>query len=357
MHSSRGRHLIPTSEQDLVRALLMAMQGVTSELVAWDAGRRAFVVSEALALPAPARQLAARVCEAGWLYRRVRRWCDECADPATGAGPVEQALGGAVRAELDAYHQALGGMGARAVRGVTSGSAGGGVGNKVPEAAAGSVEPPEAPLFPGLTLRRLALWAAEPVRRLSIIAQMLDAAGSLRGAAAVTQVWRFTGLGDPVLAGIAERLAVRGARPIFAAMRTWVREGRLGQGTAGSGVTSADMGSGTFFVRARPGIPADRLWQDRYRLDGWRRPGFLGRAECRLVYRIGKNLNFLLECCGDQGWVAGTRAGDAPRGIPQGTLGGAGGMGAGAGGAGAGAGEGKSSLDDEDEDEDEESWA
>jgi hypothetical protein len=57
-----------------------------------------------------------------------------------------------------------------------------------------------------LTLRRLQLWLAEPLRRMRLLAALVDAAGSMEGGYLAGRVWAASKVGDPVARAYATRM-------------------------------------------------------------------------------------------------------------------------------------------------------
>lgn len=57
-----------------------------------------------------------------------------------------------------------------------------------------------------LTLRRLQLWLAEPLRRMRLLAALVDAADGCIGGDLAGRVWAASKVGDPVARAYATRL-------------------------------------------------------------------------------------------------------------------------------------------------------
>lgn len=57
-----------------------------------------------------------------------------------------------------------------------------------------------------LTLRRLQLWLAEPLRRMRLMAALVDAAGGEEGGYLAGRVWAASKVGDPVARAYATRM-------------------------------------------------------------------------------------------------------------------------------------------------------
>jgi hypothetical protein len=157
---------------------------------------------------------------------------------------------------------------------------------------------------PYLTLRRLALWLSEPLRRLRSLAAAADACSGARGAALASRLWALSRTGDPAQRALLGRVLRLSCGPLFECTRRWVLEGALvddaaeffvvrgGGGRSGGGALSSSSSS------AAPLDP----WRECYRIEPSRVPAFVSSSLARRVLRAGKCLHFLREVCGDGEW-------------------------------------------------------
>lgn len=135
--------------------------------------RPRYVVDPSVGVPRAARDLCTRLCELGWLFRRVRA---DVASPTGGAdrGAVGRAFSAAVHAELNDYFRLIAVLESQShlppPEGAPAGGSGGGGG--------GSDDGTY------LTLRRLDLWLAEPLQRMRLLAVLVDCTRGLKGASA-----------------------------------------------------------------------------------------------------------------------------------------------------------------------------
>ena len=178
---------------------------------------------------------------------------------------------------------------------------------------------------PYLTLRRLALWLSEPLRRMRALAAAADAcAPPARGAALAGRLWALSRTGDPAQRALLGRVLRASCAPLFECTLRWVLEGalvddageffvvRAGGGRGGGG------GGGEYGADARArrscsyeddaaaaadSAPADP-WRDSYRIDPSRVPPFVSSSLARRALRAGKCLFFLRDVCGDGQWAA-----------------------------------------------------
>jgi len=130
----------------LLRDVVHALQGVATPRVRVDNETAAVVpVAVSPALAPKQRDLASRIAEAGWLYRRVAR---AAADPPAGSGVAMTAFAAALRTELGEYDRLVAVLASQLT-------------------AASTAE--------RLTLHRLLVLIDEPTRRLALLALIADA--------------------------------------------------------------------------------------------------------------------------------------------------------------------------------------
>ena len=90
------------SEADLVRDVLFVCQGIDGRHIRFEATVDGYLLDRHVSIPPAPRQLLQRLCEAGWLARRLRSYL---ARPPGGA--VARALAAAVAQEVAQYDQLL----------------------------------------------------------------------------------------------------------------------------------------------------------------------------------------------------------------------------------------------------------
>ena len=293
-------------EPELVRDVLFACQGIDGRHIRYNPQMASYVVDPAAPVRPGARDLARKLTELGWLFRRVRAalgGVDEAvggggggtaggtytagATPSLGnieglggdGGSVRQAFRAAVQAELADYYRLIAVLEAQAqvpmasaLEAPTTGSGG--------TAGGGTY----------LTLRRLSVWLAEPLRRLRLLAVLVDAAADARGGALLRALHEHAKHGDPATRATVERLLAAAAEPALRMVRAWVVAGEL------------EDPRGEFFVASDPAVGEEDLWRSRYFINDEMRPPFISEATAADVLRVGKSINFLRRRCDDESW-------------------------------------------------------
>lgn len=78
-----------------------------------------------------------------------------------------------------------------------------------------------------LTLRRLQLWLSEPLRRMRLLAALVDAADGRIGGDLAGRVWAASKVGDPVARGYATRILQQVC--VYVCMFAWCAKGAEAQ--------------------------------------------------------------------------------------------------------------------------------
>lgn len=261
------------SEEVLVRDVLYACQGIDGSYIKHDESVDGYLLSDAIKVPRATRIMVHKLCELGWLFRKVKGYISECMDhfPAEDVGTVGQAFCAALQDELTEYYKLLAVLEAQAMNPIPL----------VSEAASSGNY---------LSLRRLSVWFAEPMVKMRLMAVLVDSCKVLRGGAMAGAIHMHAQHGDPLVHDFMKRLLRRVCSPLFEMVRSWVLEGELEDIFA------------EFFIVGQP-VKAESLWREGYRLHAGMLPSFISPSLAQRILRTGKSINFLRVCCDDRGWA------------------------------------------------------
>ncbi|KAM4091113.1 hypothetical protein ACJW30_09G114200 [Castanea mollissima] len=260
-------------EEVLVRDVLYACQGIDGKYVKFDKTADGYVLSDLVKVPRATRIMVRKLCELGWLFRKVKGYISESMDrfPAEDVGTVGQAFCAALQDELSDYYKLLAVLEAQSM-------------NPIPLVS----EKVSSENY--LSLRRLSVWFAEPMVKMRLMAVLVDKCKVLRGGAMAGAIHLHAQHGDPLVHEFMRRLLRRVCSPLFEMVRSWVLEGELEDIFA------------EFFVVGQP-VKAESLWRDGYRLHAGMLPSFISQSLAQRILRTGKSINFLRVCCEDRGWA------------------------------------------------------
>ncbi|RAL48519.1 hypothetical protein DM860_005943 [Cuscuta australis] len=272
------------SEEVLVRDVLYACQGIDGRYVKFDRNADGYVLSDLVKAPRAIRTMVRKLCELGWLFKKVNKYNSECMDrfPAEDIGTVGQAFCAVLQDELSEYFKLLSVLEAQAM-------------NPIPlvseNATSGNY----------LSLRRLSVWFTEPTVKMRLMAVLVDSCRVLKGGSMAGAIHMHAQHGDPLVKDFMKRLLHRVCSPLFEMVRTWVLEGEL-----------EDLFS-EFFIVSQP-VKAESLWGEGYRLHSAMLPSFISQSLAQQILRTGKSINFLRVCCEDGGWAEAAKEAAAAAG-------------------------------------------
>lgn len=261
------------SEEVLVRDVLYACQGIDGKYVRFDTTVDGYALSDLLKVPRATRIMVRKLCELGWLFRKVKGYISESMDrfPAEDVGTVGQAFCAALQDELSEYYKLLAVLEAQAMSPIPLVSVSASSSNY-------------------LSLRRLSVWFAEPMVKMRLMAVLVDKCRVLRGGSMAGAIHLHAQHGDPLVHEFMRRLLCRVCSPLFEMVRSWVLEGELEDIFA------------EFFIVGQT-VKAESLWREGYRLHSGMLPSFISQSLAHKILRTGKSINFLRVCCDDHGWA------------------------------------------------------
>eukprot|EP00252_Welwitschia_mirabilis_P025567 TRINITY_DN8041_c0_g1_i1.p1 TRINITY_DN8041_c0_g1~~TRINITY_DN8041_c0_g1_i1.p1 ORF type:complete len:873 (+),score=147.91 TRINITY_DN8041_c0_g1_i1:193-2811(+) len=261
------------SEIALVKDVLYACQGVDGRFVKFQQDLDGYAVVNSCRVSKSIRVLVRKLCELGWLFRKVRDYIVDSVERSSPAsiGTLGQAFCAALQEELSDYYRLLTVLEAQ-------------VHNPIPKFTDAKAKSNY------LSLRRLMVWLAEPTARMRLMALLVDACRNFRGGAMAGAIHMHAQHGDPLFRDFMGKLLRRVCTPLFEMVRRWVLEGELN-----------DIFQ-EFFVVGQS-VKAEALWRDGYQLHSAMLPSFIPEPLAKRILRTGKSINFLRVCCNDHGWA------------------------------------------------------
>ncbi|XP_073952319.1 gamma-tubulin complex component 3 isoform X2 [Choristoneura fumiferana] len=230
------------NERSCVRDVVLAATGIKSR----GAGNG----------PRPMQMLYARVAHLGFLHDRLK----EFIDPSSGLMPqglMGEGLVSSIREELTEYYRSVALLQSQACEGDGGGA----------------------------TLRRICVWAQEPLHRLTWLANIAHTAYHKKGGELASCVHRFVRHGDERVVVLARRLLTSLTYPLLLMLTRWLLHGEI------------DDPFNEFFIESRSGVEIERMWHDKYRVREWMMPSFISRDQAAQILATGKSVVFMREAC------------------------------------------------------------
>ncbi|KAJ3010986.1 UNVERIFIED_CONTAM: Gamma-tubulin complex component 3 [Siphonaria sp. JEL0065] len=151
----------------------------------------------------------------------------------------------------------------------------------------------------GLSLKRLLVWVNEPLQKFRLISVLVDLSVGLRGGALLSMIHGYTNHGDPFVQNFVEGLLkeaisppppLKVSIPFYQMLKRWLYEGELNDPYQ------------EFSLHDRK-ADSNNMWRNQYVLRNEMIPSFLNRSVAKKSYLIGKSLNFIRYCCGEESFV------------------------------------------------------
>jgi hypothetical protein len=217
-----------------------------------------FEIDIKASLSTPTRGLVLRICEAGWLFRRVSQFSKSRSSLASGGLMLQGFISG-IQDELSEYYRLV----------------------AILQAQIGSDSSTS-----DLTLRKLVVWTQEPLQRLRFMALLCHAAQGKKGGELVSALAAYVRHGDALVNSLCRKLVRPACAPLLQMIRLWVEDGELWDP------------HDEFFVACDFSLD-DRRWKEKYSLRAAMVPSMLSSELARLVLIAGKSINFIRRCCGE----------------------------------------------------------
>ena len=295
------------SEQALLRDVIYAFQGIDGKYVRWSRRANGYLVDSRSGVPQAVRTLIGKLCEMGWLFRRVREYIllatnfDQSGRNHVEHGLVGQSLSFALQEELNDYYRLVAILEAQIQQ------------QQEIADSQNETSSPTPKSMSALTLRRLFVWSQEPLQRLRLMASIVDSTKGLRGAALASAVDGFSRHGDPSVQQFVQRLMRELCAPLYAMLRRWLFEGELQDPHEEFFVKlgkldTAEQDRRIVFrdEKAVASSAGTLMWHRKYVLRESMLPSWWITTHPDMASRIlliGKSLNFIRQTCKDSEWM------------------------------------------------------
>jgi len=251
------------SEEVLLRDVIYAFQGIDGKYVQFDPFIEGFIVNPKVGVPKSARDIVRKLCEVGWLFRKIKKFVDTVTQVSSGL--VLQSFCATVNKEISNFFKLI----------------------AILEAQLHSTAQNGTPL----SLRSLIVWTIDPLDRLKIIAFLTDALKNKKGGEITSTLFAYSKHGDPAVKAMVLAMLKEATQPIFNMIKRWVFEGEL------------EDPFQEFFVESDPKVSIENLWYKKYSIREKLVPSYFPQKLADKILRAGKSINFIRQVCKDTEWV------------------------------------------------------
>lgn len=273
------------SESSIIRDLLFVLQGIDGEFIKYSQVDDKYKIQTKDFVNRPTSILISRISELGWILRNIKAYLTEAS--SLDIGLIEQSFRDAVSEEIKNYYKMLAILETQMSEKISNNG--------------------------GLTLRRLAVWAAEPMHRLKWISFMIEVVRNSKTTTSnnhVLQLSSFKMHGNQTIQSLLRGIEDKTSKPLMNMIKNWIFNGQLNDPF------------GEFFIKKNPLIEQKHRivdvgvssrpdvtyweWENQYILIDELIPSFISRNYASLILVIGKSMIFLKQIYDDMDWILET---------------------------------------------------
>ncbi|KAJ9083502.1 Microtubule-nucleating Tub4p (gamma-tubulin) complex component, variant 2 [Entomophthora muscae] len=234
-------------ESTLVLDLIFIFQGVDGRYIKFDPLTNEPLFAPGVKMTRTVATMVYKLFELGFLYRRLVAY-----NEAEGQfGLVEQSFRTYLVCALSDYYRLLAALDGRQ----------------------------------DLTFRRLLVWTYEPLRKMRMFSNLIDAVQGHRGGGLLSVLHSFTQHGDPAVQELTASILQVVSIPYHVMVKHWLYEGELWDPHQ------------EFFVVCNLQVSDEEMWSKRYSLRQEMIPAFLESNLATKIFKTGKSLNFIRHAC------------------------------------------------------------
>ena len=254
------------SEQELIREILFAFQGLNGKIITADASKDGrYVINNHYYIPAPQQRLAIRLTHMGWLFNKIQKYCNYI-NKDKSIGPVSQSFASALQEEILEYYRLI---------------------TVIEE----QMHDNDLEVSPRVTLHRLQVWSYDSYFRLKVLASLVEQCKHKTGGALAGVVYHVMRHGDPHIRVCLTRVLNQVVLPIRRMLSQWIFHGEL-----------EDYHKEFFIATNRLGVSQSSplsaaFWHERYVIVKSMLPGFITKEQADKILTTGKAIYMLHQVC------------------------------------------------------------
>ena len=254
------------TEQDLIREILFAFQGLNGKILSADASKEGkYVINSQYYIPAPQQKLAIRLTHMGWLFNKIQKYCNYISKEKS-VGHVSQSFASALQDEILEYYRLI---------------------TVIEE----QMHDNDSDASPRVTLHRLQVSSYDSYFRLKVLASLVEQCRHKTGGALASVVYQYMRHGDPHIRVCLTRVLNQVVLPIRRMLSQWIFHGEL-----------EDYNKEFFIATNRLGVTQNSplsaaFWHERYVIVKEMLPGFISREQADKILATGKAIYMLHQVC------------------------------------------------------------
>ncbi|EAL65442.1 spindle pole body component 98 [Dictyostelium discoideum AX4] len=295
-------------EHLLIRDIIYVFQGIDGTYIKYNKQSDSFKIDENTSntlvngepayISKPKRDLVYRLCEFGWLFKKVRLFITNNDFKKTGL--TNQSFCSAINDELIELYRIIAILETQVYKkfdmvnygggGGGSGGSGSGSGLESPSSVSsgGTTTSTEIPFIDGdsLTLIRLFVWIQSPLKRLKVLGTCVDSITvDMKGGEILSKIDTLSKHGDQDIRILIHNIMFKICQPLFSMIRLWMFKGEINDPYQ------------EFFIRQYESVQLEKTWKEKFAIVARLLPSFISLPLSKRILIIGKSINYMKQFC------------------------------------------------------------
>ncbi|KAN0047476.1 hypothetical protein ACTA71_001858 [Dictyostelium dimigraforme] len=289
-------------EHLLIRDIIYVFQGIDGTYIKYNKQSDSFKIDENTSntlvngepayISKPKRDLVYRLCEFGWLFKKVRLFITNNDFKKTGL--TNQSFCSAINDELIELYRIIAILETQVNKKFDmvnySGNGGNSSGLESPSSVSsgGTTTSTEIPFVDGdsLTLIRLFVWIQTPLKRLKVLGTCVDSIKvEMKGGEILSKIDTLSKHGDQDIRILIHNIMFKICQPLFSMIRLWMFKGEINDPYQ------------EFFIRQYESVQLEKTWKEKFAIIAKLLPSFISLSLAKRILIIGKSINYMKQFC------------------------------------------------------------
>jgi len=312
-------------EELLTRDIIYVFQGIDGTYIKFNKDINMFLIDEhstlnnhPIYISKPKRDLISRLCEFGWLFRKITNFINNIQFKESGL--TNKSLCLAINDELIEIYRLIAILESQINKSIkispnnkSNNSSNSNNSNGILTAhfhtgnsnivtaqiPTGSIPQPSnvsssniEPTGNGynesnLTLRRMFAWCQEPLQKLKFLGTLVDSINTetMKGGEILSMIESLSKHGDIDLRQMAYSMLCKVSQPLFNIIKIWIFKGDIQDPYK------------EFFIKENIKVPIEKVWREKFTIVARLIPKFISTTTCKRIAVVGKSLNYMKQFC------------------------------------------------------------
>ncbi|KAF2073045.1 hypothetical protein CYY_005628 [Polysphondylium violaceum] len=306
-------------EELLTRDIIYVFQGIDGNYIKFNKDINMFLIDDHATLnnhpiyiSKPKRDLISRLCEFGWLFRKITNFINNTQFKESGL--TNKSLCLAINDELIELYRLIAILESQINKSIKVSSpikANNNNSNGILTAhfhtgnsnvvtahiPATSSTPQQSNIInnnesngyneSNLTLRRMFVWCQEPLQKLKLLGTLVDAINTetMKGGEILSVIESLSKHGDIDQRQMTFSMLCKVSQPLFNIIKIWIFKGEIQDPYK------------EFFIKENPKVALEKVWREKFTIVARLIPKFISTTTCKRIAVVGKSINYMKQFC------------------------------------------------------------